>query len=143
MKNYDLQEASGNQKYTRKISIWEALAFISKKGGQGFFFCNCKGNVYCHTFLRTYVGPVWTAVHPRHELTNRAARPRCCRNNACIVLATTDTNFKPRTEHISLKYHYLNDQVKSGSLNIIKLDTNKNWADIFTKHLSKQTFESL
>ncbi len=44
VKHYDLQEAFDNWKFMRKISIREALTFISKMGGQGFFFCNCKGN---------------------------------------------------------------------------------------------------
>ncbi len=41
--HYDLKEACENWKVMRKISIHEALTFISKMGGQGFFFCNCKG----------------------------------------------------------------------------------------------------
>jgi hypothetical protein len=39
-----IQEAFDNLIFMRKIFIWEALTFISKMGGQGFFFCNCKGN---------------------------------------------------------------------------------------------------
>jgi hypothetical protein len=41
--HYDLTEAVANWKHFRLISIREALTFISKMGGQGFFFCNCKG----------------------------------------------------------------------------------------------------
>ncbi len=51
-------------------------------------------------------------------------------NNACIVLATTATNFKPRTKHTSLKYHHFHDQVKKSTLSIVKVDTTQNWADI-------------
>jgi hypothetical protein len=64
-------------------------------------------------------------------------------NNACIILATTETHFKPRTKHISLKYHHFHDQIKNGSLSIVKVDTHKNWADIFTKPLGKLKFETL
>jgi len=32
-------------------------------------------------------------------------------NSACIVLATTESNFKPRTKHISLKYHHFHDHL--------------------------------
>jgi hypothetical protein len=64
-------------------------------------------------------------------------------NNACIILATTETNSKPRTKHISLKYHNFHDQIKTGSLQIVKVDTHSNWADIFTKPLGKQKFETL
>jgi len=41
--HYDLTEAVANWKHFRHISIREALTCISKMGGQGFFFCNCKG----------------------------------------------------------------------------------------------------
>ena len=42
-KHYDLDEPFSNWQFMRKISIREALTYISKMGGQGFFFCNCKG----------------------------------------------------------------------------------------------------
>jgi hypothetical protein len=64
-------------------------------------------------------------------------------NAACIVLATTETHFKPRTKHISLKYHHFHDQIRLGHLEIIKVDTHSNIADIFTKPLSKLKFEKL
>ncbi len=64
-------------------------------------------------------------------------------NNACIVLATTEPNFKPRTKHISLKYHHFHDQVRNGNLQIMKVSTDSNWADIFTKPLGKVKFQRL
>jgi hypothetical protein len=42
--HYDLQNALENWQGAKKISIREALRAISMLGGQGFFFCNCKGN---------------------------------------------------------------------------------------------------
>ncbi len=42
--NYDLQNALENWQGAKRISICEALRVISLLGGQGFFFCNCKGN---------------------------------------------------------------------------------------------------
>jgi hypothetical protein len=37
-------------------------------------------------------------------------------NNAYIVLATSEGNFKPRTKHISLKFHHFKDQIVNGTL---------------------------
>jgi len=37
-------------------------------------------------------------------------------NAACIVLATMMTNFKPRTKHISIKWHHFHDQIQNGTL---------------------------
>lgn len=65
-------------------------------------------------------------------------------NTACIVLATTDSpQFKPRTKHISLKFHHFKDQIGLGHIRVIKVDSSKNWADIFTKHLGRIKFEYL
>jgi hypothetical protein len=64
-------------------------------------------------------------------------------NTACIVLATTEPNFKSRTKHISLKYHHFHDQIKNKILQILKVDSNDNWADIFTKPLGRIKFERL
>jgi hypothetical protein len=64
-------------------------------------------------------------------------------NNACIILATTETHFKPRTKHISLKFHHFHDQVCQGFIEVIKINTNENLADIFTKPLSRIKFQYL
>lgn len=64
-------------------------------------------------------------------------------NSACIVLATTESTFKPRTKHIALKFHHFHDQVRNGTVQIAKVATDKNWADIFTKPLVKQKFQNL
>jgi len=64
-------------------------------------------------------------------------------NLACIVLATTVTNFKPRTKHISIKWHHFHDQIQKGNLVILKVATDQNIANIFTSPLVKYTFEKL
>jgi len=64
-------------------------------------------------------------------------------NSACIVLATSESNFKPRTKHISLKFHHFQDQIRSGNLRILKVESAENWADIFTKPLGRLKFEYL
>lgn len=64
-------------------------------------------------------------------------------NTACTVLSTTESNFKPRTKHISIKWHHFHDQVRNGNLQIIKVPSESNWADIFTKPLTKVKFQKL
>jgi hypothetical protein len=57
VEHYGLQEAFGNWRFMRKIAIREALTFISKMGGQGFFFCNCKGSCdKTHANARKIIG---------------------------------------------------------------------------------------
>jgi hypothetical protein len=64
-------------------------------------------------------------------------------NTACIVLATTESNFKPCTKYISLKSHYFQDNIRNGNLQILKVDSHMTWADIFTKPLGKTKFSFL
>jgi hypothetical protein len=64
-------------------------------------------------------------------------------NTACIVLATMESSFKPRTKHISFKFHHFHDQIHNGSLLITKVESAQNWADIFTKPLGRIKFEHL
>jgi len=64
-------------------------------------------------------------------------------NAACIVLATTTTNFKPCTKHISIKWHHFQDQIQNGNSSILKVAMDDNIAVIFTKALVKFKFEKL
>jgi hypothetical protein len=64
-------------------------------------------------------------------------------NNACIALAHRDSQHRPRTKHISLKYHHLRDHISKGTINIEKVPSSTNWADIFTKPLTQVAHERL
>jgi len=63
-------------------------------------------------------------------------------NASCVVLAHSEGT-KVRTKHISLKWHRFKDHIRTGDIKVVKIDTNLNWADIFTKPLSKVKHESL
>jgi len=63
-------------------------------------------------------------------------------NASCVVLAHRDGN-KVRTKHISLKWHRFKVHIRNGGLKVVKIDSAHNWADIFTKPLSKVKHESL
>jgi len=59
------------------------------------------------------------------------------------MLATTDSNFKPRTKHIALKFHHFKDKISNGSLQMVKVATDLNIADLFTKPLVRYNFKKL
>jgi hypothetical protein len=61
-------------------------------------------------------------------------------NASCIVMATSKT-YSSRTRHIATKYHRLRDAVTSKDVFIEKIHTSDNPADIFTKPLSRETFQ--
>jgi len=62
-------------------------------------------------------------------------------NASCVVLAHSK-GIKVRTKHKSLKWHRFKDHVKSGDIKVVKIDSNLNWADIFTKPLCKVKHET-
>ena len=65
-------------------------------------------------------------------------------NSAALALATDGDKYRPRTKHLSLKWHHFRDQVRNGGwLKIKKVHTKVNWADIFTKPLPKPQFQFL
>ena len=64
-------------------------------------------------------------------------------NAGCICLATDEEQYRPRTKHIAVRWHHFRDQIKNGNIKITKVDSAYNWADIFTKPLTKVTFEAL
>ena len=63
-------------------------------------------------------------------------------NNACIALAQNQ-KFSPRTKHIALKYHHFRNHVKNGDIQIERVDTQDQLADIFTKPLFSIIFKKL
>ena len=64
-------------------------------------------------------------------------------NAGCIILATEPDQNWPRTKHIGIKYHHFQDQVQNGTLQVTKVHTTLNWADIFTKPLVQVKFQAL
>jgi len=64
-------------------------------------------------------------------------------NASCIAIATNDNHHKPRTKHISLKYHHFKDYLKSGALHIVKVPSAASLADILTKPLTQVLHDRL
>lgn len=48
-----------------------------------------------------------------------------------------------RTKHISIKYHFLREKVANKEVKLEYVETKKQITNIFTKPLSKETFEYL
>ena len=68
-------------------------------------------------------------------------------NNGALSMATAPRH-SPRPKHIAVKYHFFKSHINNGSqkdtgINIERVDTNVQKADIFTKGLDKDKFQSL
>ena len=59
-------------------------------------------------------------------------------NIACIAQIKGD-----RTKHISLKFFYTHELQKSGEIDVQKIQSSDNLADLFTKSLPISTFKKL
>ena len=64
-------------------------------------------------------------------------------NMGCLLLANSPLpNMTPRTKHIAVKYHWFRSHIKKNEIEVVKIDTKIQKADIFTKGLKKDEFES-
>uniref|UniRef100_I1R2X6 Copia protein n=1 Tax=Oryza glaberrima TaxID=4538 RepID=I1R2X6_ORYGL len=57
------------------------------------------------------------------------------------IYLTKDQMFHERTKHIDIKYHYVRDVVAHGKLNVCKISTYDNPANMMTKSVPVAKFE--
>ena len=63
-------------------------------------------------------------------------------NQAAIKLAK-NPQYHGRTKHISIKYHFVREQVSNGTIQLKYCQTDEMTADMFTKGLAKAKFAKL
>ena len=63
-------------------------------------------------------------------------------NNGALTLATVP-RMTPRSKHIAVPYHFFREHVANGSLQILKIASENNKGDIFTKGLDHNKFHTL
>ncbi|KAK2369536.1 putative mitochondrial protein [Trifolium repens] len=66
--------------------------------------------------------------------------PLYCDNTAAIHLSKNPI-LHCRAKHIEIKHHFIRDHVQKGTINIQFIDTDHQWADIFTKPLAIERFD--
>jgi len=63
-----------------------------------------------------------------------------CDNTVAICLPKNPI-LHSRAKHIEIKHHFIIDYVQKGILDIQFIDTEHQWVDIFTKHLTVRRFD--
>ncbi|KAI2500827.1 hypothetical protein MHU86_13613 [Fragilaria crotonensis] len=61
-------------------------------------------------------------------------------NNGALLLATNQ-RITNRTKYFQVKWHFFWAHVRDGTIAIIKVDTQEQWADMLTKGLNRESFE--
>jgi len=79
----------------------------------------------------------------KHQLEDYQITENCipiyCDNTAAICLSKNPI-LHSRAKHIEIKHHFIRDYVQKGILDIQFIDTDHQWADIFTKLLTVERF---
>ena len=60
-----------------------------------------------------------------------------------MIAISHHPEFHAQMKHINIAHHFLHDLVKSGTIEIIYIQTHENLADVFTKGLLKLLHEDL
>jgi hypothetical protein len=80
----------------------------------------------------------------KHQLEdyqiNAKSIPIYCDKTAAICLYKNPI-LHSRANHIEMKHHFIRDYVQKGILDIKFIDTEHQWADIFTKPLTVERFD--
>jgi len=70
---------------------------------------------------------------------NLRSIPLCGDNQGSIFIASNAVQEK-QTKHIDIRYHYIREVVESGKVKLYFVKTAENYADIFTKNLSRDKY---
>ena len=65
------------------------------------------------------------------------------KDNQSAIVMLKIPQFYGRAKHIDIKYHYVREQVNSGSVKLVYCPTNEMTADMFTKGISCEQFNRL
>ena len=59
-----------------------------------------------------------------------------CDNQGAIALGKNPVQHQ-RSKHIDIKYHFIRNEIQKGIVNLLYVPTDQNWADMFTKPITR------
>merc|ERR1712127_1070430 len=84
-------------------------------------------------------------IEQHSELPSKTPKVKCKvfeDNSGAIELATIH-KYRPRTKHLNIRLHHFRDYVTKGLIEICKVDTKSQLADILTKPVMNPQFQNL
>ena len=60
-------------------------------------------------------------------------------NSGAVAIAKYG-NFTKNSKHVEVQYHYVNENCENGVIDVIKIDSKNNLADLLTKSQGKASF---
>jgi hypothetical protein len=90
--------------------------------------------------LRQLVEEIAVALDATERLVVRTHSTVFEDNNGALALANLP-RLTPRSKHIAVRMHWFREHVRSGQIQVVKVDTTAQVADIFTKGLAREIFE--
>ena len=85
---------------------------------------------------------VWLK-HLNHDLTGAVAPIMINEDNQSAIAIAKNPQFHGRVKHISIKYHFVREQVNSNNIMLKYCRTSEMIADMLTKGLGRVQFEKL
>jgi hypothetical protein len=92
--------------------------------------------------LRAILGEILQSLNITTDFKVRSQSKVYEDNNGALALANLP-HLTPRSKHIAVKYHFFRDYVKNGSLEVLKIDTHDQLADICTKGLADGPYQQI
>lgn len=84
---------------------------------------------------------IWLKRLQNEMAPNNGLIPVLFMHNQAAIRLVKNPEFHKRTKHIDVRYHFIRDEFANGKFNLEYVQTNEQFADIFTKPLSKNKFE--
>ena len=85
---------------------------------------------------------LWIQQQLKDYEVNAERTPILCDNTSAIAI-TQNPKFHARTKHIDVRHHFIRDHVEKGHIEVLKIGTEDQLADIITKPLQESRFITL
>ena len=90
--------------------------------------------------IRTLLIELATALKLPSQLQT-SIHTRVFEDNNGALLLVNNQKITSRTKYSLVKWHFFWSHVRDGTIAIIKVDTQEQWADMLTKGLNRESFE--